>query len=45
MTRFWRHKIPHRPNLYWHVMGRKMFDTKYSLAVRAMWGCGNYPIS
>lgn len=40
-----RRYVKRRPMVWWQVQGRKMFDTKYSPALRAMWGCGKYPIS
>ena len=30
------------PAVWWYVMGRKNFDTRYSPAIRAMWQVGNY---
>lgn len=39
-----KHRIPRTPLFAWHVAGRKLFDTKYSPAIRAMWGLGRYGI-
>jgi hypothetical protein len=37
-----RLRIDRKPNVWWYVQGRKLFDTRYSTAIRRMWGCGNY---
>lgn len=42
MTKFWKHKIPNRPLVWWYVQGRKHFAVNHGAATRRMWGCGNY---
>lgn len=39
-----KHRVPRIPMVAWHVSGRKMFDRRYSAAIRAMWGLGRYGI-
>jgi hypothetical protein len=36
--------IPRAPLFAWHVAGRKLFESRYSPAIRAMWGLGDYGI-
>lgn len=42
--RWKRYRIDRAPAVAWYVAGRKMFDTRYSVAIRSMWGLGHYPI-
>lgn len=39
-----RCRIPRTPLFAWHVAGRKMFDTRVSKRIKAMWKLGNYGI-
>lgn len=39
-----RSRLPIVPLFAWHVAGRKMFDTKVSKRIKAMWKLGNYGI-
>jgi hypothetical protein len=39
-----KHRLPIVPRFAHHVAGRKQFDTRYSPAIRAMWGIGDYGI-
>lgn len=43
LGRTWQpYRLNRLPMIWWEVMARKMFDRKYSLAIRRMWGVGNY---
>ena len=37
-----KHYVWRQPTIAWHVQGRKLFDTRFSPKIRAMWKVGDY---
>jgi hypothetical protein len=40
-SKFWQHRVPRRPLVWWYVMGRKNFEFTFGARRRA-WQCGDY---